>query len=66
VARRWKKMNVIVMCGEEKEKRVLQVQNLVGMKNVEVTRATGVGERGLPLVVNLRGGVGGVSEPVVA
>jgi hypothetical protein len=66
VARRWKKTNVIVMCGEEKERRVLQVQNLVGMKNVEVTRAAGVGERGLHPVANLHEGVGEVSEPVVA
>ena len=51
---------------EEKERKILQVQNLVDMKNVEVTRAPGVGGKGLPLVVNLHAGVGGVSEPVVA
>jgi hypothetical protein len=58
-------MNVIVMC-DEKERRVFQAQNLVVTTSVEVTRATGVGGRGLPLVVSLHGGVGVGSEPVVA
>jgi hypothetical protein len=57
-------MNVIVMCDEEKERNVFQVQNLVGTTSVQVMRAPGVGEKGLPLVVNHREGVVGVSEPV--
>jgi hypothetical protein len=59
-------MNVIAMCDEEKGRRALQVQSLVGMTNAEVTRATGAGGKGLPLVANLHEGVGGVSEPAVA
>jgi hypothetical protein len=68
VARNWKKMNVIVMYAEEKERRVFQAQNLGDTISVEavVMRAAGVGVKGLPLVVNLHAGVGGVSEPVVA
>jgi hypothetical protein len=66
VVRNWRRMNVIVMCDDQKERRVLQPPNLVDMKSVEVMRATGVGGKGLPLVVNLHEGVGGDSEPVVA
>jgi hypothetical protein len=59
-------MNVIVICDEEKERRVFQAQNLVVTTNVEVMRATGVGGRDLPLVASLHAGVGVGSEPVVA